>query len=175
MLISSFPWYTGAIKDYQKFSGKVLADSSAMEVSSFHFFSNVFLIGFFKGFVSGMDRFDSQLFSSRSFTRTQDYDLQKMMGVDVRVEDDKDIVTPCQNALSEGRIAPTFATRLFTALSGYRILDIITLLKETYPPPFVVERTPEPSGSLQVRTLNLFCIMRNSFLVLVFRCPQGLV
>ena len=24
-LISSFPWYTGAIKDYQKFSGKVLA------------------------------------------------------------------------------------------------------------------------------------------------------
>jgi hypothetical protein len=46
-LISSFPWYTGAIKDYQQFSGKVLADSSAMEVSSFHFFSKHFSDWFF--------------------------------------------------------------------------------------------------------------------------------
>jgi hypothetical protein len=122
-----------------------------------------------------MDRFDIQLFSSRSFTRTQDYGLQKMMGIEVRVEDNVDIVTPCQNALSGDRIAPAFATRIFTALCGYRILDIVTLLGETYPPPFVVERTPGPSGSLQVRTLNFFCIVRNSFLVLVFRCPQGLV
>ena len=77
---------------------------SAMEVitSSFHFFSKHFSDWFFKGFISDMSEpFESQLFSSRSFTRAQDHRLQKMMGIDVRaVESNVDIVTPCQNALS---------------------------------------------------------------------------
>ena len=37
-LLSSFPWYTGVIRDYQKFSGRILVDK-AMEVSSFTFSS----------------------------------------------------------------------------------------------------------------------------------------
>jgi hypothetical protein len=118
---------------------------------------NIYLI-FQKGFVLGVDRFDSHLFSSRSFTRTQDLLLQKMMGIQVRVEDGADVVGPCPNALSDGRLVPTNATRIFTALCGYRLVDIISHLGETYPPATVIERTPAPTGPLQVRTFNSFAL-----------------
>jgi hypothetical protein len=118
---------------------------------------NMYLI-FSKGFISGVDRIDSLLFSSRSFTRSQDLLLQKMMGIDVRVEDGVDVVGPCPNALSDGRLVPANATRIFTALCGYRLVDIISHLRETYPPATVIERTPAPTGPLQVRTFNSFAL-----------------
>jgi hypothetical protein len=111
---------------------------------------------FLKGFVSGIDRFESHLFSSRSFTRAQDHLLQKLMGIEVTVQGGVDIVTPRQNGLSEGRLVPALATRMFTAICGYRLLDIITFLGEKYPPATVVERTPAPTGPLQVRLLKSF-------------------
>lgn len=119
---------------------------------SFCFFLIIFILSgcFLKGFVSGVDQFDSQLFSSRSFTQPQDHLLQKMMGIQVVVEDGRDHVCPCPNALSENRLAPRLATRIFTALCSYRLVDIITFLGGTYPSATVVERTPAPTAPLQV-------------------------
>jgi hypothetical protein len=74
-----------------------------------------------------------------------------MMGIQVRVEGGVDIVSPCQHALYDSRLVPALATRILTALCGYRLLDVITLLGESYPPATVVERTPPPTGPLQVR------------------------
>jgi hypothetical protein len=122
----------------------------------------------FKGFVSGIDRLESLLFSSRSFTRAQDHLLQKLMGIEVRVEGGVDIVSPRHNGLSEGRLVPALSTRIFTALCGYRLLDVITFLGQTYPPATVVERTPAPTGPLQVRIFQLLCVGTNSFLLSVF-------
>ena len=73
-----------------------------------------------------------------------------MMGIDVRVEAGIDIVGPRQNGLSEGRLVPALATRIFTALCGYRVVDIIALLGGTYPTATVVERSLAPTGPLQV-------------------------
>jgi hypothetical protein len=115
----------------------------------------------FKGFVSGVDRFESHLFSSRSFTRAQDHLLQKLMGFEVTVEGDVDIVRSRQNGISEGNLVPALATRIFTALCGYRLMDIIAFLGETHPPATVIERTPAPTGPLQVRIFKLFGIMTN--------------
>ena len=81
-----------------------------------------------------------------------------MMGIQVRVEDGVDIVGPCQNGLSDGPLMPALATRLFSALCGYRLVDIITLLGETYPPATVIERTQGPIGPLQVRISNFFAM-----------------
>jgi hypothetical protein len=81
-----------------------------------------------------------------------------MMGIQVRVEDSVDVVGPCQNALFEGRLVPALATRIFTAICGYRLVDIITLLGETYPSATVVERTPAPTGPLQVCIFNFFAL-----------------
>jgi hypothetical protein len=117
---------------------------------------------FLKGLVSGVDQFDALLFSSRSFTRPQDHLLQKMMGIQVVVEGGKDHVRPCPNALSESRLSPTLATRIFTALCGYRLVDVITFLGENYPSATIVERTPAPATPLQVRSSNeLLSILRN--------------
>ena len=91
------------------------------------------------------------------------------MGLEVTVKGGIDIVSPCQNGLSEGSLVPALATRIFTALCGYRIMDIIAFLGETYPPATVVERTPAPTGPLQVRFFKRFYIMTNSTLILVFR------
>jgi hypothetical protein len=95
------------------------------------------------------------------------------MGIEVTVEDTVeggiDIVRPRQNGLSEGNLVPAHATRIFTVLCGYRLMDIIAFLGETYPPATVVERTPAPTGPLQVRFFKRFCIVTNSILILVFR------
>jgi hypothetical protein len=44
-LLSSIPWYTGVIRDYPQFSGKISVDTT-MEVSDFTFFSIIHLIVF---------------------------------------------------------------------------------------------------------------------------------
>lgn len=77
-----------------------------------------------------------------------------MMGIKVVVEGGRDLVGPCPNTLAESRVAPTLAMRIFTALCSYRLLDVITFLGETYPSATVVERTPAPTGALQVRSSN---------------------
>jgi hypothetical protein len=80
-----------------------------------------------------------------------------MMGIEVRVEGGVDVVGPSENALSDGHLVPTLATRIFTALCGYRLVDVITFLGETYPPATVIERTLGPTGPLQVSTFkNIF-------------------
>ena len=73
------------------------------------------------------------------------------MGIEVRVEEGVDIVGPGPNGVSERRLVPALATQVFTVLSSYQILDVITFLGETYPPVMVIERTPAPTGPLQVR------------------------
>jgi hypothetical protein len=80
------------------------------------------------------------------------------MGIQVKVEDGVDIVSPCQNGLSNGKLVPLLATRVFTALCGYRLVDILTLLGGTYPSATVVERTAAPTGTLQVHTFNFFAL-----------------
>jgi hypothetical protein len=75
------------------------------------------------------------------------------MGIQVEIDGGIDIVRPSQNCLSEGRLVPALATRVFTALCGYRLVDVIALLGESYPSATVVERTPAPTGTLQVRSL----------------------
>lgn len=77
-----------------------------------------------------------------------------MMGIEVRVEDGVDVVGPRENALSDSRLVPIHATRIFTALSGYRLVDVITLLGETFPSATIIERSPAPTGPIQVRTYN---------------------
>ena len=111
---------------------------------------------FLKVFVSGVDRLEGHLFSSRSFTRPQDHLLQQMMGIQVTVEDGVEVVGPRPNGLSNGRLVPAHATRILTALCGYRLVDVIAFLGETYPSATVVERTPAPTGSLQVRGFIFF-------------------
>jgi hypothetical protein len=90
------------------------------------------------------------------------------MGVEITVQEGIDIVRPRQNGLSEGSLVPALATRIFSALCGYRVMDIIAFLGETYPPATVVERTPAPTGPLQVRFFKRFYIVTNSTLILVF-------
>lgn len=117
---------------------------------------------FLKEFVSGVDLYEGHLFSSRSFTRPQEHLLQQMMGIRVRVEGGVEIVGPGWNGLSDGGLVPALATRIFTALCGYRLVDIIALLGGTYPPVTVVERTPAPTGTLQACTFTaVLSIARN--------------
>lgn len=162
-LLSSLPWHTGVIRDYRQFSGSILVDKS-MEVSSFNSYSKPLCDWFLKEFLSVVDRYEGHLFSSRSFTRPQDHLLQQMMGIDVRVEEGVEIVGPCQNCLSSGRLVPALATRIFTALCGYRLVDIIAFLGGTYPSATVVERSLAPTGTLQACIFFFFCIARISFL-----------
>ena len=115
---------------------------------------------FLKGFVSGVDRFERHLFSSNSFTLPQDLLLQRMMGIEVIVEGGVDVVGPHQNGLSNSKLVATHATRIFTALCSYRLVDIIALLGETHPSPTVVKRTTAPKGPLQVRTFNFISLWR---------------
>jgi len=107
---------------------------------------------FFKGIISDVDQLEGRLFSSRSFIRPQDHLLQKLFGIEVRIEGGVEVVGPCPNGLSDGKLVPAHATRLFNALCGYRLVDIISLLGETHPSATVVERTTAPTGPLQVRT-----------------------
>jgi hypothetical protein len=79
-----------------------------------------------------------------------------MLGIQVRVEGGVDVVGPCPNALSDGRLVPALATHIFSALCGYRLVDVLALLGETYPPATAVERTRAPTGPLQVSTFNFF-------------------
>lgn len=75
--------------------------------------------------------------------------LQQMMGIHVSVEDGVEVVSPRPNGLSDSQLVPALATRIFTALCGYRLVDIIALLGGSYPSATVVERTPAPTGALQ--------------------------
>lgn len=82
--------------------------------------------------------------------------LQQMMGIHIRVEDGVEVVGPRPNCLSDGRLVPAHATCVFTALCGYRLVDIIALLGGSYPSATVVERTPAPTGALQACTFTIF-------------------
>jgi len=70
------------------------------------------------------------------------------MGINVVVDGLKDIVGPRKNALSDDDLGSGNATRLFTALCGYRLVDLLALLGGTYPSATVVERTAAPEGPL---------------------------
>ena len=85
------------------------------------------------------------------------------MGIQVEIEGGVDVVKPCQNGLSDGRLAPALATRIFTALCGYRLVDVLALLGGAHPPATVVERTAAPTGTLQVCTLKLLLLWRAHF------------
>ena len=82
----------------------------------FSFLLKIFLMDF-----KGFDRLESQLFSSKLFTWAQDHLLQKLMGIEVRVEEGVDIVGPGPNGVSKWHLVPVLATQVFTVLSGYRI------------------------------------------------------
>ena len=90
------------------------------------------------------------------------------MGIEVRVEEGVDIVGPGPNGVSKWHLIPALATQVFTILSSYRILDVITFLGEMYPPVTVIERTPAPTGPLQVHIFLLLSIGTNSNLLSVF-------
>ena len=154
-LPSSLPWHTGVIRDYQRFSGRIAVDRT-LEVRGISFIPRIFLIVFLKGIITDVDQLEGRLFSSRSFTRPQDHLLQKLFGIDVKIEGGVEVVGPCPNGLSDGKLVPAHATRLFTSLCGYRLVDIMALLGENHPLATVVERSAPPTGPLQVRTYNLF-------------------
>ena len=73
-----------------------------------------------------------------------------MMGIQVEIGDKGDVIGPCANALSESSLSPLLAARLFTALCGYRLVDVMALVGGVYPSATVVERTAVPTGTLQV-------------------------
>ena len=133
-------------------------DNGGAAASFYSEIYDLYLI-FLKEFVSGVDLYEGHLLSSRSFTRPQDHLLQQMMGIRVRVEGGVEIVW---NGLSDGGLFPALATRIFTALCRYRLVDIIALLGGTYLPATVIERTPAPTGTLQACTFTaVLSIARN--------------
>jgi hypothetical protein len=77
-----------------------------------------------------------------------------MLGVRVDIEAGKEVVTPRPNGLSDGQLSTEFATRVFTALCGYRVVDVLGLIGGVYPSATLVERTAAPQGPLQVCTLT---------------------
>ena len=85
------------------------------------------------------------------------------MGIEVRLEGGVDVVGPRPNGLSDRKLGVVNATRIFTALCGYRLVDILALLGEAHPSATVVKRTTAPTGPLQVRTFNFFSLWRTHF------------
>jgi hypothetical protein len=85
------------------------------------------------------------------------------MGIEVSVEGGVDVVAPRRNGLSDANLVAAHATRIFTALCGYRLVDIIALLGETHPSATVVKRTTPPKGPLQVRTFNFISLWSTHF------------
>ena len=64
-----------------------------------------------------------------------------MMGIEVRSEGGVDVVGPHPNGLSDGKLGVVHATRIFTALCSYHLVDILALLGETHPSATVIKRT----------------------------------
>lgn len=78
-----------------------------------------------------------------------------MFGIHVDVEEGEEVVTSHRNGLSDGQLSPEFATRVFTTLCGYRVVDVLGLIGGIYPSATVIERTAPPQGPLQARTFTI--------------------
>lgn len=102
-----------------------------------------------------LTRVDAQeqiLFSSQAITRLDDQTIQRLMGIEVHMRQVGDVVGPRPHGLAEGELSPALASRLFTVLCGYRVVDVLSLLSGAYPTATVVERSQLPTtGLLPVR------------------------
>lgn len=72
------------------------------------------------------------------------------MGIDVKIEGAHGAVAPYEtigpreHGLTDGQLTPPLATRLFTVLCGYRLMDVMSLLSGTSPTATIVERSSPP-------------------------------
>jgi len=107
--------------------------------------------------VTAVDLREHNLFSSRSFTKSHDLQIQQQMGIKVTVEGMKDVVVSHPNFLSDNRLNAAIATRLFSVICGYRLVDVLALIGGAYPLSMKVERTEAPTGSLPVRVISVYC------------------
>ena len=171
-LLSSIPWYTSILRDSPKLAGSFQV-ANGMQVS-FNSFPDTSSDHLLKDFISGIDQHESCLFSSRSFTRSQDLQIQRQMGIEVTVEVEKEVVGPCPNFLSQDRLNPAAATRLFSVFCGYRLVDVLAFMGGTCRLDTTVDRTVAPTGPLPVRTFSISSRARSSTLYLVFRRTQRL-
>lgn len=104
-----------------------------------------------KGYLSNLDNYEAVLYTSRATNNGDDYDLQRMMGIHVKMVDKvTDIVSPDTNALEDPSFSVIRATRLFGVLVRYRLVDIIAVLSGRYPSAVPVGRSPGPTQSIPV-------------------------
>ena len=79
------------------------------------------------------------------------------MGIKVTVEGVNDIVVSHRSFLSGNRLNGVLATRLFSVICGYRLVDVQALLGGAYPLSMKVERTEGLTSSLPVRIIGIHC------------------
>ena len=79
------------------------------------------------------------------------------MGIKVTVEGMKDVVVSNPSFLSNNRLNPAAATRLFSVICGYHLVDVLALMGGAYPLSTKLERTEAPTGSLPVRVIAVYC------------------
>jgi len=111
--------------------------------------------GLKKGFLANLDTYESILYTSRAANNSDDYDLQRMMGIRVKmVNQATDHVVSCANALEDPGFSTVRAMRLFGILVRYRLVDIIALLSGDYSSAVPVGRSAGPNKPIPVRS---FC------------------
>lgn len=79
------------------------------------------------------------------------------MGIKVTVEGMNDVVVLRPHFIPENRLNAVAATRLFSVICGYRLVDVLALMEGAYPLTTMVERTEKPTSSLAVRVIGIPC------------------
>ena len=152
-LMTALPWHTGALQTYHQLPGNI-GVGGMMEVCTItsHIPDiRLWLDWIAKGFLSNLDTYESILYTSRTVNDSDDYDIQQMMGIRVKmVNGVTDVVSPGTNALDEPALSPARATHLFGILVRYRLADIITILSGSYPSAVPVGRSKAPKHTVPV-------------------------
>jgi hypothetical protein len=105
--------------------------------------------------ISGVEQREKNLFSSTCWINMKDYEMQEQLGFKVTSNND---IQSCPNIVSrepQERLSFVFATRLFSVICGYRLVDAVALITGAHPLSTKVERT-EYTGRLPVRVLRIF-------------------
>jgi hypothetical protein len=97
-----------------------------------------------KSFINNLDAYEERLFSIAPVSRDENQ-LQIMMGVDVTVEGG---IRTRKNIFEDPLYSSTrHASRLFSLLCKYRIVDVVALLEGHHPPATLINRIIAPSSN----------------------------
>lgn len=149
-LLASLSWNTGAIHFCPGFSASLTVD----RVLQVRYFKELLQVKFNymnvpQPLLAKVDKHDKTLFSSSAWTSSDGLQVQKFMGIQVSMNGTRSIVSSLPHGLA-GVNGP-WATRVFSALCGYHLMDVLALLGDEYPRPPVVERTQILECKLPVR------------------------